>query len=91
MFPVPVSQEDWNRYRITDEQISFFHENGYLAGIRILEDWQVDQLNSELPAIMDASHPRHDLLYEFHSNESTDPSKNTVSFTRSLENDPGVS
>ena len=40
-----------------------------------LEDWQVDQLNRELTGVMDPGHPDHDLLYEFHSNESTDPDK----------------
>jgi hypothetical protein len=75
MFHVPLTDEDWNKHRLSDEQISFFHENGYLAGIKLLEDWQVDQLNNELPQIMDVSNPAHNLLYEFHSNESTDPDK----------------
>jgi len=75
MFDVPLTDEDWNKHRLTDEQISFFHEHGYLSGIKLLEEWQVDQLNNELPEIMDESNPAHKLLYEFHSNESTDPDK----------------
>jgi hypothetical protein len=75
MFHLPVSAEEWERYKLTGEQISSFHENGYLAGIKVLEEWQVDKLNEELPGIMDAANPGHDLLYEFHSNESTDPDK----------------
>ena len=43
--------------------------------LRYLEEWQVDELNKELLEIMDVSHPGHHLLYEFHSNESTDPDK----------------
>jgi ectoine hydroxylase-related dioxygenase (phytanoyl-CoA dioxygenase family) len=75
MFHVPVTADDWERYMLSDEQISFFHENGYISGIKILEEWQVDQLNRELLEIMDPDHPNHNLLYEFHSNESTDPDK----------------
>ena len=75
MFHVPVTSEEWDKYKLTDEQIAFFQENGYLSGIKVLEEWQVDELNKELPEIMDVSHPGHHLLYEFHSNESTDPEK----------------
>jgi ectoine hydroxylase-related dioxygenase (phytanoyl-CoA dioxygenase family) len=75
MFNIPLTADEWERHRLTDEQISFFHENGYLAGIKLLEEWQVDQLNNELPEIMDVNNPAHKLLYEFHSNESTDPDK----------------
>ena len=41
LFPRPPAA-DWNKYRLTDEQVEFFHENGYLAGVRILTDEQVD-------------------------------------------------
>lgn len=75
MFHFPHTDEDWKRHRLSDEQISFFNENGYLAGVKLLEEWQVDQLNKELPEIMDINNPSHKLLYEFHSNESTDPEK----------------
>ena len=75
MFHVPVSSDEWNRYRLTQEQVEFFNQNGYLSGIRLLEEWQVDQLNEELKEIMDENHPGHGLLYEFHSNESVDPGR----------------
>ena len=75
MFHVPVSSEEWGKYKLKAEQIDFFNQNGYLSGIKVLEEWQVDELNKELPEIMDAIHPNHHLLYEFHSNESTDPDK----------------
>jgi len=31
LFSQPNSAEDWDRYRLSTEQIEFFHENGYLA------------------------------------------------------------
>jgi hypothetical protein len=60
------------------EQLSFFAENGYLSGIRILTEAQVDVLREELSRLMDPAHPGHDLFYEFHSNESS--SAGTVLF-----------
>ena len=65
--------EDCDQYRLTRDQIEFFHKNGYLAGIRVLDDEQIAVLRDELAELIDPNHPAHDLFYEFHSNESTDP------------------
>ena len=65
-------------FRLREEQIEFFHEFGYLKGIRMLSDEQVDVLREELAKLMDPSQPGHELFYEYHSNESADP--NTVLF-----------
>jgi ectoine hydroxylase-related dioxygenase (phytanoyl-CoA dioxygenase family) len=62
-------------YRLTDDQIRFYVENGYLAGIRILTDEQLDVLRGELAELVDPAHPGHELFYEFHANESADPSQ----------------
>jgi hypothetical protein len=67
--------EDWEQYRLTEDQIEFFQTNGYLAGIRLLNDEQIEALRLELAELIDPNHPGHGLFYEFHSNESTDPSK----------------
>jgi len=75
MFTIPANEKEWEKYKLTEEQISFFHENGYLSGIKLLEEDQVEQLNSELLVVMDMNHPNHDLLYESHSNESEDPNR----------------
>src|SRR5205807_7684222 len=74
LFNTPSSSDDWNQHRLTDDQIDFFHTNGYLAGIRLLNDKQIEVLRRELAELIDANHPGHDLFYEFHPNESTDPS-----------------
>src|SRR5437868_3102088 len=73
LFPPPKNLDDWNYYRLADDQIDFFHTNGYLAGIRVLNDEQIDVLRDELAELVDPNHPGNDLFYEFHSNESTDP------------------
>jgi ectoine hydroxylase-related dioxygenase (phytanoyl-CoA dioxygenase family) len=57
--------------RLNEAQIAFFQEHGYLAGVRILSDEQVEILRAELDGLMDPAHPRHELFYEFHSNESS--------------------
>jgi ectoine hydroxylase-related dioxygenase (phytanoyl-CoA dioxygenase family) len=64
---------DSNRFRLTDDQVSFFHQNGYLTGVRILDDEQVETLRAELKDLSDASRPGHELFYEYHSNESSNP------------------
>jgi hypothetical protein len=61
------------QYRLSPEQIEFFHANGYLSGIRVLDDEQIEVLRLELAQLIDPNHPSHKLFYEFHSNESTDP------------------
>jgi ectoine hydroxylase-related dioxygenase (phytanoyl-CoA dioxygenase family) len=71
-FKWPVNKQEWEQYRLTQEQIDFFNENGYLANIKFLEEWQVNQLNEELAAIADPDHPDHALFYQFFSNASTD-------------------
>lgn len=72
LFPQLSATEAWERYRLSDEQLIFFRENGYLAGVKLLEEHQIEQLREELAAIADPSHPGHSLFYEFHSNESED-------------------
>jgi hypothetical protein len=74
LFRWPDTLEEWHSYRLRDEQVDFFNKKGFLSGIRLLNDDQVDRIKSELAAIADPRHPGHELFYEFHSNESTDPS-----------------
>src|SRR2546423_435622 len=66
--------EEWNQYRLTSDQIGFFNQHGYLAGIRLLNDEQTEALRGELTKLLDPNHPGHALFYEFQTNESTDPS-----------------
>src|SRR3989440_3094335 len=73
LFAPPRDLDDWHQYRLSNDQIDFFHTNGYLAGIRLLNDEQIGVLREELAELIDPNHPARDLFYEFHSNESTDP------------------
>lgn len=73
LFKWPSSRKEWEAYRLSREQVDFFNTNGFLAGIRLLKDEQIEHLRKELFEVADANHPAHDLYYEFHSNESSDP------------------
>jgi hypothetical protein len=75
LFPQPRTPEEWDAFRLSEEQIAFFHEHGYVSGIRILTDEQVNRLLAELGKLMDPASPGHELFYEFHSNESPDPTR----------------
>jgi len=75
LFAWPANDREWDRYRLTAEQIDFYRTNGYLAGVRVLTDEQIETLRAELDPLTDPSHPGKPLFYEYHSNESTDPTK----------------
>lgn len=75
LFKLPVTPEGWQRYQLSDEQLAFFDQHGYLAGLRILSEAQVEELRAQLTELMDPAHPQHALFYEYHSNESADPNR----------------
>lgn len=75
LFDRKTSAEDWDRYCLSEEQISFFNENGYLKGVRILTDEQVEVLRDELEQLMDPAFTARNLFHEYHSNESMDPDR----------------
>jgi len=75
LFELPTRRAEWDRYRLSEEQLKFFDENGYLAGIRILDERQVDMLLTELAELIDPFHPGNSLFYEYNSNESVDPAR----------------
>jgi Phytanoyl-CoA dioxygenase (PhyH) len=73
LFRWPQSQNDWDQYRLTKEQVDFYHDNGYLRGIKMLNEEQVSFLQNELLELADPSNGANPLFYEYNSNESTDP------------------
>ncbi len=73
LFEWPTSKQEWERYKLSPEQIEFFNENGFLANVKLLDDGQIEILRSELADVSNINHPGHHLYYEFHSNESQNP------------------
>ena len=73
LFPWPLHAEDWDAYRLSAEQLQHFQQQGYVAGVRLLDEKQIDVLRAALQRLSDPKHPAHSLFYEYHSNESHDP------------------
>jgi hypothetical protein len=73
LFKLPRSADEWMSYRLSDEQVSFYKEHGYVSGIKMLDDEQVEVLCRELNELGDPSFEANHLFYEYHSNESPDP------------------
>jgi hypothetical protein len=44
-------------YRLDEDQVRCFRESGYLSGVRILDDQQVETLRQELAGLAESSHP----------------------------------
>lgn len=62
-------------FELTAEQVASFQETGYLAGVRLLTEQQVDALCQELAELANPTSSGNELWYEYHSNESTDPER----------------
>lgn len=60
-------------FSLTQEQLDFYDEHGFVSGVRLLNDAQVDMLCAELERLFDPNHPGNHLFHEYHSNESTVP------------------
>jgi ectoine hydroxylase-related dioxygenase (phytanoyl-CoA dioxygenase family) len=73
LFPAPPTHAGRERYGLSGEQVAFYEEHGYVAGVRVFDDEQVKWLRAELSELLNPAHPARDLWYEFHSNESSDP------------------
>jgi ectoine hydroxylase-related dioxygenase (phytanoyl-CoA dioxygenase family) len=75
LFKIPATSEEWSAYRLTGDQVDFYHRYGYLAGIRMLSDEQIETLRDQFRELIDPSPGARSLFYEFNSNESADPSR----------------
>lgn len=75
IFPSISQPEALESYRLNDEQLRFFQEKGYLAGLPILQEAQIELLREELNDLINPEHRGNSLFYEFHTNESADPSR----------------
>ncbi|QDV12151.1 Phytanoyl-CoA dioxygenase (PhyH) [Rosistilla oblonga] len=73
LFERLAAVSDLSPFRLTDEQIAHYHEFGYLAGVRILDDAQIEHLRAELAELVQPDHDGRSLWYEYNSNESSDP------------------
>jgi ectoine hydroxylase-related dioxygenase (phytanoyl-CoA dioxygenase family) len=73
LFPRLQGDETDAQFRLDAEQLAFYHENGYLPGVRILMDDQVDVLREQLAGLLNPDHEGSEYWHEYHTNESGDP------------------
>ena len=73
LFPLAGDNAQLTRHRLTEDQVEFYHQNGYLAGVRLLDDMQIETLRTELALLSNPNHPGRELFYEYNLNESSDP------------------
>lgn len=73
LFPKPRGRDGWDLFRLSDEQVNHYRENGYLHGVRVLDDQQVAALREELEIFFDPNHDGRELWYEYHANEAEGP------------------
>jgi len=78
LFSWPPTKAWVEALRLTNDQIEFYRENGYISGIRLLKDDQLEVLRTELDELTNPDHEGRELFYEYNSNESTNP--NTILF-----------
>ena len=74
LFP-SLKDDDFDRYCLSSDDVEFFHEKGYLAGVQLLDVAQIEVLKRELTEFFDPEHAGHDLWHEYHANESVDPER----------------
>src|SRR5436190_14567362 len=78
LFSWPNTPAEFSALSLTVEQVQFYRDNGYVAGIRLLTDEQIDHLRKATDELTNSNHLGRSLFYEYNSNESTNP--NTVLF-----------
>ncbi len=71
LFSIPTTEEEWEEFALTDEEVEFYHEHGFLAGVDIFNAVQIAALRKELAEFFEPEHDGRELWYEYHSNEST--------------------
>ncbi|MEQ1643736.1 MAG: phytanoyl-CoA dioxygenase family protein [Pyrinomonadaceae bacterium] len=67
--------EEGSPFELADADVEFFEQNGYLAGIRLLDQGQIDVLRRELTELMHPQYQSDLRFYEYNTNESPDPAK----------------
>lgn len=63
LFKWPEKSSAWEQYKLSNEQLDFFKEFGYLSNVKLLDEWQIDRLNKELEEIVDPMHPLNELFH----------------------------
>jgi ectoine hydroxylase-related dioxygenase (phytanoyl-CoA dioxygenase family) len=76
LFPRLRSREEADSLRLRPEQARSFEENGYVAGVRILDGAALDAVREAVERIRGGENPHLDLLYEVEEDYFRDPGRN---------------
>jgi ectoine hydroxylase-related dioxygenase (phytanoyl-CoA dioxygenase family) len=76
LFPSLGSRRDAERYRLDEAQVAAFRENGYVAGIRVLEGAALDAVREAVERLRARTSPSIELLYEVEKDYYRDPARN---------------
>jgi ectoine hydroxylase-related dioxygenase (phytanoyl-CoA dioxygenase family) len=71
---------DRTTFELSDEQVAFFHENGYVKGGRVLDSRQIEALRAALERIRTGENPRLGELYEIDEDYRRAPDQNVFHF-----------
>lgn len=76
----PRAGGDRSAWKLSTEQVAFFHERGYVKGGRVLDEHQVEALREGLEAIRLGENPRIGELYEIDGDYRQAPERNVFHF-----------
>ena len=73
LFPQLKKSADKDAFALSDEDVRFYQDNGYVKGPQVLTSPQIEALRTELTEFFQPQHQGHERWYEYHINESPDP------------------
>ena len=73
LFPRLRSREAARAFRLDDAQVHFFEENGYVAGVRVLDGPGLEAVREAVERLRRGESPRRHLLYEVDEEYARDP------------------
>jgi len=76
----PDAETERERHRLSDEQVDFFHQHGFVRGGRVLDAPQIDALRAGLEDIRTGRNPRTGELYEIDEDYRRAPDRNVFHF-----------
>ncbi len=59
LFHWPQTPEEWEQYKLSDEQVNFFKENGFLANVKMIDEKQIALIKSEIEQLADTKLSPH--------------------------------
>jgi hypothetical protein len=70
----PITEEAIAKYSLSPEQLTQYERDGFVDGIQILNEAQLERLRRDLAEIMDPCHPKNKLWHEYNQNEAGEAS-----------------